>query len=310
MQIRWLTFGANPIQECNPVRPFVHRYNRWRMNRYVSRELSKCMAGFQNGKRTKSIMNLALTAYHSENPEKDITREMDSSFQKFAISQIKLFLFSGHDTTSSSICYLFYVLSQYPSALHRVRAEHDEILGTNLNQTTSLIENDPSLLNRLPHTLAVIKETLRLYPPVSSTRAGSPSFNVTDDKGRQLPTNDLLVWAVSHAVHRDPAYWPQPDEFIPERWLVSVSDPLHPVKGAWRPFEHGPRNCIAQELAMMEMKIIMVMVLRRFEIRPAYEELDRRKRDGKVKTVYGERGYQVQRAQPSEDLPCRVERIG
>ena len=309
MQIRWLTFRANPIEKLNLFRPFVHRYNAWRMNRYVSGELSSRMADFQTGNRTKSIMDLALTAYLSENAEKNIVRGMDSTFKSFAMSQIKLFLFSGHDTTSSSICYLFYVLSQNRSALNRVRAEHDEIFGLDLDQTASLIEENTFLLNQLPYTLAVIKETLRMYPAVSSTRAGEPGFNVTDDEGRQFPTDGFLVWAISHTVQRDPAYWPRPDEFIPERWLVPPGDPLHPAKGTWRPFEYGPRNCIGQELAMIEMKIIMVMVLRRFEIKPAYEELDRRKRSGKVDRVYGERGYQIQRAQPSDDLPCRVDRV-
>lgn len=53
---------------------------------------------------------------------------------------------------------------------------------------------------------------------------------------------------------------------------------------------------------MLEMKIIMVMTLRRFQIKPVYEELDRHKPSGEVRTVYGERGYQIQRTQPSDDL--------
>lgn len=241
--------------------------------------------------------------------QKDSTKGMDGTFRKFAMSQIKLFLFSGHDTTSSSICYLFYVLSQHPSALSRVRAEHDDVFGPDLSKTAALITKNPSLLNQLPYTLAVIKETLRLYPVVSSTRAGEPDFNVTDEKGRQSLTDGFLVWANPQVIQRDPAYWPRPDEFVPERWLVPPGDSLHPIKGAWRPFEHGPRNCIGQELAMVEMKVVMVMTLRQFGILPAYKELDRQKLSGEIKTVYGERGYQIQRAQPSDDFPCRVVKI-
>ena len=311
MQTRWLTFGAdvNPITRYNPLRPLVHRFNAWRMNRYVSRELDTRMVDFKIIKRTKSIMDLALSAYISENSRENTVQGMDTTFKKIAMSQIKLFLFSGHDTTSSSVCYLFYVLSKYPSALSRVRTEHDELFALDLDVTTSLIVKDPSLLNQLPYTLAVIKETLRLYPAVSSTRAGEPGFCVTDDDGRQFPTEGFLVWANPHTIQRNPIYWPRPEEFIPERWLVPPGDPLHPVKGTWRPFEYGPRNCIGQELAIVEMKIIMVMVLRRFDIKPAYGDLDRKKQRGEIKTVYGERGYQIQRAQPSDDLPCRVSNV-
>ena len=157
-----------------------------------------------------------------------------------------------------------------------------------LERAATIITEETAILNRLPYTLAVIKETLRLYPAVSSPPAGEPSFNVVE-KGRQYPTNEFLVWANPQTLQRDPAYWPQADVFLPERWLVPVEHALHPVKGAWRAIEHGPRNCIGQELAMMEMKVILVMAARRFDIKPVYEELDRGRSSGHIRTVYGER---------------------
>lgn len=280
------------------------------MNNYVSREVENRYSQLQSqenhsAKGSKTITNLVLTKHLAEDAARR-TRIMDSTFKKFTMSQIKLFLFSGHDTTSSTVCYIFYILSTHPTILALVRAEHASILSPDPSKTVSLIATSPFLLNKLPYTLAVIKETLRLYPAVSSTRAGEPSFDVRDDTGRLFPTDGFLVWANPLPVHRDPAYWDRPDECIPERWLVPPGDPLYPVKGAWRPFEHGPRNCIGQELAMLEMKVMMVMVVSRFEIEVVYGEVE----GGKgVRTVYGERGYQIQRAQPSEDLPCRVRRV-
>ena len=278
------------------------------MDRYASAVVDALVANFEIEKRTKSIIDLALTAYVSDESENNGEVVIDSMFKTFALSQIKLFLFSGHDTTSSSICYLFYLLAQEAGALSLVRAEHDKVFGSDLDATQSLIIKDPSLLNKIPYTLAIIKETLRLYPAVSSTRAGEPDFDVVDDGGRHFPTDGFLVWANPQTIQRDPAYWPDPDRFIPERWLVPPGDRLYPIKGAWRPFEHGPRNCIAQELAIVEMKIVLVMVLRIFKIEPAYENLDRDRRKG-IKTVYGERGYQIQRAQPSENFPCRISKV-
>ena len=84
---------------------------------------------------------------------------------------------------------------------------------------------------------------------------------MNDLEGRSLPTNGYLVWAVSQPLHRDPEYWPQPDSFLPDRWLVPPGDPLYPVKGAWRPFEYWPRNCNGHELAMLEIKVVMVTAL-------------------------------------------------
>ena len=303
-------FGGdvNPLERYNPMRPLVHRYNKWRMDSYISKHLDTRLTDIHGAFVTKSIVDLALRAYVPDKNDKTIDGRVDATFRSFAISQIKLFLFSGHDTTSSSVCYLFYVLANNLSIRSRMRAEHNEVLGSDVMEAASIVSKRPSLLNQLPYTTAVIKETLRLYPAVSSTRAGEPGFDIVDDHGRHFPTDGFLVWANPQSMHRDPAYWPEPEKFIPERWLAPVDDPLHPVKGAWRPFEHGPRNCIGQELAMMEMKIILVMTVRRFNIETAYEDLDKGKGSSKLNTVYGERGYQIQRAQPSGDLPCRVVR--
>ena len=272
------------------------------MDRRVARLQTQ---GDRSTEGNKSIIDLVLSTDMAKNAASK-TEVIDSIFKKFTMSQIKLFLFSGHDTTSSTACYIFYVLANNPEILLRVRAEHASVIGLDASNTASIITSDPFLLNKLPYTLAVIKETLRMYPAVSSIRAGEPNFSVSDEAGRLFPTNGFLVWANQQPVHRDPAYWKQPDDFLPERWLVTPSDPLYPIKGAWRPFEHGPRNCIGQELAILEMKIIMIMTVRRFTVEIMYKKLDRAKG---IRTVYGQRGYQIQRAQPSDDLPCRVTKV-
>ena len=165
---------------------------------------------------------------------------MDNTFKRFAISQVKLFLFSEHNTTSSMMCYVLYLLSIHPWALERVRDEHTKLLGFDAAQRIKRLSEDSFLLNRLPYTLAVIKETMRLYPVVSSTRGGEPEFYVKYDEGRLHPTERFMVWSDSQYIRRDPAYWPQPDDFLPDRWLVPAGDPLYPVKGGYRPFEFRP----------------------------------------------------------------------
>ena len=137
-------------------------------------------------------MDLILTTYLSENVERK-THNIDATFKQFTISQIKLFLFSGHDTTSSTVCYIFYVLASYPTVLARVRAEHISVISSDKSDVASVISPDPFLLNKLHYTVAVIKEVMRIFPAVSDTRADEPNFNVTDDAGRHFPTNGFLV---------------------------------------------------------------------------------------------------------------------
>lgn len=120
----------------------------------------------------------------------------------------------------------------------------------------------------------------------------------------------------THALQRGTDYWKDPTKFIPERWLVNDSDPLAPVKGTWRPFEHGPRNCIGQELAMIEIKVIMALTLRSFHVYSVYEELNKSLKTGKgselssSNSVEGDMAYQVLlgTAKPVKGMPARVKR--
>jgi sterigmatocystin biosynthesis cytochrome P450 monooxygenase len=317
--IRWLSFGSEPnlFQRYHPLRPFVHWYHSKILNEYLSKEVDKRYDLYRNQetenatdlKQTKTIIDLALSTFKSQSDSVSTpSSSMDPFFKRICMSQIKLFLFSGHDTTSSAICFHLYLTSKFPSTLDRLRAEHDSVFSTDTFQTASLISSNPHLLNQLPFTTAVIKESLRLFPTVTISREGERDFHVTDQVGHRFPTEGFLVFPNIHTPQHDPAFWPRADAFLPERWLVGPNDPLYPVKGAWRAFEHGPRACIGQELAMLEMKTVLVMVARMFDFRPAYEELDKQ-RGRAVKTVHGERAYQVQMMQPQGDLPCRVEYV-
>lgn len=314
-QVRWLSTGIklNPFSQINPFRPFVFWYNTRRMNGFISRELESRFAAHQNdqvadkAKRSKSVMDLALQAYLAEDPAGKAAKGIDATFKAVAMCQMKLFIFAGHDTTASTICWTYHLLSSHPPTLALIRAEHDRVFGPDLTLTATLIASTPHLLNQLPYTLAVIKETLRLYPAASSTRNGDPAISISDPAGRRFPTTGFMVWSVHQATHREPSQWPHPDAFLPERWLVGPGHPLYPVKGAWRPFEFGPRNCIGQELALLEVRIVLALTVRRFEVRNAYEEWDR-VNPGKRGEVHGQRGYQVLlgSAHPQAGFPCRV----
>lgn len=129
-----------------------------------------------------------------------------------------------------------------------------------------------------------------------------------------------IVWAVIAATHRSPRYWgPDVNEFKPSRFLAANSHKL--VSNAFRPFEKGPRNCIGQELAMLEVKIVLALTIREFDIWAVFDELDKVSKDGSIwvdfgawkkgpQECYGERMYPVlmATAKPVEGMPARVKR--
>lgn len=288
-------------------------YNSRQMDSYIGNELEKRYDDYRanseldDQKQSKSVIDLALQSYLAENPGK-ATQKLDRIFRRHATRQIRLFLFAGNDTTSSTICYTYYLLSTNPEARKRIREEHDSVFGTDLSAVPSLITEQPHLINQLHYTIAVLKESMRLFPGASSMRQGLEGIDITDDHGNQHPTGGTMIWILHQAMHRDPAYWKRPEEFLPERWLVGSDDPLYPVKGAWRPFEFGPRNCIGQGLVMLELRVVLALTIREFDIVGAYDEWDRMHPGKRIKKVSGERAYQIEQggAHPASRFPCKV----
>ena len=303
----------NLWQRWHPIRPFVHWYNSRIMDAYVYQALSDRLETHtqqSNHASSNSVIDRSIQTYLNDLSKDGISageaKAMDAATKELIVGQIKLFTFSGHDTTSASVCYSFYLLSKSPKDLDCIRAEHDRVFGASLDQAPIMISEDPHILNQLPFTLAVIKETLRLFPVASSMRLGEPGFSVSAEDGRSYPTEECVVWSSPHAIQRSPDFWPRPDEFLPDRWLVQPGHELHPIKGAWRPFEFGPRNCIGQELALLEMKLVLALVIRQFDFSMPYEEWDQLHPRKGPKHVAGERAYQAANGSPSEEMPCRV----
>ncbi|KAL8697267.1 MAG: hypothetical protein Q9201_007209, partial [Fulgogasparrea decipioides] len=312
-QIRWHqpNAEANPLGHLNFVRWIVEWWNGRQMDRYIGTELDKRFLEYiqdPSDKRQKSVMDLVLQAYIAQSGEHK-PAELDPDFRAFAIRQIRLFVFTGHDSTSSTICYAFHLLSQNPDALKRIRSEHDRVLGSDTTKASTLLEEYPKLLNDLLYTTAVIKEVLRLFPPAASSRQGKVGAHVNDDCGTVCPTDGVsMIWTIHAELHRAPKYWKRPVEFLPERWLVEPTHELFPIKDAWRAFEYGPRNCIAQGIVMSELKIILACMVREFDFKPAYDEWDQLHPWKGEKIYRGDRAYQMEEAaaHPVEHYPCRV----
>ena len=132
------------------------------------------------------------------------------------------------------------------------------------------------------------------------------------------------------SMQRDPEHFgPTADSFIPERFMSYPDPDLDPSiynfnPHAWRPFEKGPRNCIGQELVLIELKVILALTLREFDFKPAYDECggdvlandgslwakEANFKDGPVQECFGEEAYQVLLAagKPRDGLPVRVSR--
>ncbi|GJC77711.1 putative sterigmatocystin biosynthesis P450 monooxygenase stcS [Colletotrichum liriopes] len=224
--------------------------------------------------RFQSVLDCALESWLAQ-PQNAGRTELDADYLGIMTRNMRMFFFAGYDSTASAAVYCLHNICSRPEVLARVRAEHDDVFGTDFRSTPAKIVENPALLNALPYTTACIKESLRMFPPAGGIRQGCADLVLHDAEGNAYPTDGIAVNILHWAVQRNPEYWARPDEYLPERWLVT--DPAHelyPPKGGWRVFEHGPRLCVGQQLVMTETKAVLACVVREFDLHDCYAEID------------------------------------
>lgn len=169
------------------------------------------------------------------------------------VGQCFLFLIGGFDTTALALSYVTYLLALHPEIQKKVQEEVDREFGQ------EDVEFDK--LGRLKYMDCVIKETLRLYPLASISNARK-CMRTTTINEIEIEAG-VYVQMDTWSLHYDPTIWGDDvKEFIPERWTSSENAAEH--KGAYLPFGLGPRQCIGMRLAVMEQKILMTHILKKF----------------------------------------------
>ncbi|XP_055603794.1 uncharacterized protein LOC129752029 [Uranotaenia lowii] len=179
--------------------------------------------------------------------------------------EVDTFMFEGHDTTASAFTFIFLMLAQHPKVQQLV---YEEIITLASNHAqSSWTVNDYSELKYMDRT---IKECLRLYPPVPFM--GRTITEDTKLSGDRLLPKDSFINVFIYDLHRDPDQFPEPERFDPDRFLPENVKNRNPY--AYVPFSAGPRNCIGQRFAMLELKAIVAAVLQNFRVLPVTKPED------------------------------------
>lgn len=154
---------------------------------------------------------------------------------------------AGHETSTNALAWTLFLLSQHRKIEKELQDELAILKG-----------NPPSLedLGKLPLLEAVIKESMRVLPPVPL----HPRIVAKDSElgGHTFPKGSEIFLSIFH-MHHDPAVFSDPDAFDPRRW-----ETIKPTTFEYNPFSAGPRMCIGASFAMMEIKIALAMILQRF----------------------------------------------
>ena len=119
-------------------------------------------------------------------------------------------------------------------------------------------------LPKLNYLTMCLKESLRITPPVAGIGRNTTENHTLYD-GRIIPKGTYIILGI-YSVHLNPDTWPNPNEYNPERFTSEAIKDRHPY--SYIPFSAGPRNCIGQHFAMNEMKTLLALILKKFQLAP------------------------------------------
>ncbi|XP_053660251.1 probable cytochrome P450 6a21 [Anopheles marshallii] len=175
-------------------------------------------------------------------------------------AQVFVFFLAGFETSSTTMNFCLYELAKNQDIQERLREEIERAIDDNDGQVTyEMVMNNQYLDN-------VINETLRKYPPIESlSRVAMRDYTIPGTK--HVIPKDTFVQIPVYALQRDPEFYPEPNQFNPDRFLPEEVKQRHPY--VFLPFGEGPRVCIGLRFGMMQAKLGLITLLRNFRFTPS-----------------------------------------
>ncbi|XP_014801689.1 PREDICTED: cytochrome P450 3A9-like [Calidris pugnax] len=175
------------------------------------------------------------------------------------LSQAFIFIFAGYETTSNTLSYLAYELATHPDVQQKLLEEIDTALPNKAPLTYEA-------MMQLEYLDMTLNEILRLYP--LGGRLERACKRDVEINGVTIPKG-TIVMIPPYTLHRDPEYWPNPEEFRPERFSKENKESIDPY--TYLPFGAGPRNCIGMRFALLTLKVAVVALLQHFTFQTCKE---------------------------------------
>jgi cytochrome P450 len=216
---------------------------RWRVHDYIDSVLDTRLA-MDESEYPNDLLSKLITAEDPETGER-MSRKLlrDEALTNF---------FAGYETSARSMSYAWYALGNHPDARAKLHEELDRELGHDV----------PTLdtLKRLPYTLRVIKETLRLFPPAPMYAKDVIDDDVID--GYHIEKDSVMLLC-PYFTHRHPAFWEDPLRFEPNRHAPEAEKERH--SQAYHPFASGQRVCLGNHFSLLETHIMLAILAQRFD---------------------------------------------
>ncbi|WP_188815087.1 cytochrome P450 [Hymenobacter cavernae] len=232
------------------LRPWLSLRNQFQQHDKLASELREMVRGYvrqrqQTAGSYDDLLQMLLDVRYEDTGE-PMTEEQ-------VVDEALILLVAGHETSANALSWMWYLLAQHPQVVTRMRTEMTQVLD---GRSASFAD-----LPNLGYSLQIVQETMRLYPPawiVDRVAQEDDSYN-----GISLPKG-TLVSAYLLGIHHAPSLWQDAETFRPERFAPEQMKQQPPY--AYIPFGGGPRLCIGNQFALTEMQLVLLEMLRRFEV--------------------------------------------
>jgi cytochrome P450 len=218
-----------------------------------SKEIIKNIIEERKGSKLEhnDLLDMLLATRYEDTGEPMTTKQL--------VDEITILFVAGHETTANALTFTTFLLAKHPEVQQKVFEEIQEVESNSVD----ILE----IISKLEYTRAVIDESMRLYPPAWIT----DRENIEDDTiGEFHLRKDTLVGVSFYELHRNPAYWEQPEKFNPERFF---GENKKKTAGIYYPFGAGPRMCIGMGFAIYEMVLAISYLVKNYKLLTAQIDL-------------------------------------
>ncbi|WP_086596292.1 cytochrome P450 [Hymenobacter crusticola] len=232
------------------LRPWLALRNQFRQHDELATELREMVRSYvrqrqQTDDSYDDLLQMLLDVRY-EDTGAPMTEEQ-------VVDEALILLVAGHETSANALSWMWYLLAQHPSVVAQMRADMTQVL---CDRSAAFAD-----LPNLGYSLQIVQETMRLYPPawiVDRVAQEDDSYN-----GIRLPKGTMIS-AYLLGIHHAPSLWEDAEAFRPERFAPEQMKQQPPY--AYIPFGGGPRLCIGNQFALTEMQLVLLEMLRRFDI--------------------------------------------